>query len=301
MRTLKILLAALGSLGMWSLALQATFAQDRVLLQFPVNKKTAFFEHYFMRNSPLVEEIPRFADAFVQLVNQEFFKADYDYPIKVMVLEDHAKFQDFLRRHFGVENPPNFGIFFGELKCFVTHESAGLGTFAHEILHPLVERNLPLHPVWATEGIPSFFEKFYGYWDGDKLVAQFGYQNPWRIQAIGADLMTLDLGQILAYKDTQGRFRESEQRMVSMFMWKHGKFKKMLQQIQTGVPIEGYQTWFEAAMEMKLQELEPLWRAYLKEVAAAHHLFALPPSTILADEPSYRLFAARHNLLSRIE
>lgn len=296
-----MLKAAVVVIMVLGVALPPASAQDQVLGQFPVNKKTQFFEFYFMRQSSLVEEVPRFADAFVQLVNQEFFKADYDYPIKVMVLEDHAKFQDFLRRQFGVENPPNFGIFFGELKCFVTHESAGIGTFAHEILHPLVERNLPLHPVWATEGIPSFFEKFYGYWDGEKLVAQFGYQNPWRIQAIGAELLNLDLGQILAYRDTQGRFRESEQRMVSMFMWKHGKFKKMLQQIQTGVPIDGYQTWFEAAMGMKVPELEPLWRAYLKEVAASHHLFALPPSTILPDEQSYNLFAARHNLFDRIE
>ena len=272
-------------------------AQTQVLGQFPVHKQSKFFDFYFMRNSAAVDELPRFADGFVRVVHRQFFKADYEYPIKVLVLQDREKFQAFMQREYKMETPPGFGVFIHELNLFATYESSGLGTFAHEIMHPLVEANLPLHPVWATEGIPSFFEKFYGYWKGDELVIELGFQNPWRIQALGADLPNLDLKQILAYKDTQGRFRESEQRMVAMFMWKHKKFKPMLKLIENGVPPEGYQTWFEAAMEMKVDEVLPLWQAYLKEVAATRQVFLLPLSTVLPDEESYKKFVEQHGLL----
>ena len=65
-------------------------------------------------------------------------------------------------------------------------------------MHPLVERNLRDRPAWAIEGIPTFFEKFYGYWRDDELVVNWGFQNPWRIKKLGANLAQLDLQGILA-------------------------------------------------------------------------------------------------------
>jgi hypothetical protein len=35
------------------------------------------------------------------------------------------------------------------------------------------------------EGIPTFFEKFYGYWKDDEPVVYWGFQNPWRIDQLG--------------------------------------------------------------------------------------------------------------------
>src|SRR5262249_4571125 len=96
---------------------------------------------------------------------------------------------------------------------FARYEDSGLGTFAHEIMHPLVERNLRDRPPWAIEGIPSFFEKFYGYWRDGELVVNWGFQNPWRIKELGANLARLDLPTILAA--TAGGEKESEQRLVS--------------------------------------------------------------------------------------
>src|SRR5215469_15849002 len=119
------------------------------------------------------------------------------------------------------------GLFLYKYNLFATYEDSGLGTFAHEIMHPLVERNLRDRPAWAIEGIPTFFEKFYGYWRDDELVVNWGFQNPWRIKELGANLARLDLQGILATTAGAGE-RESEQRLVSIFLWEQGKFKQFL-------------------------------------------------------------------------
>jgi hypothetical protein len=168
----------------WLLLLPAiVFSQD-FTSQFPCHKQTAYFDFYYLRESPRIPKITRFADGFVRLVNRDFFKADFDYPIRVLVFEDREQFKQFLIRQLHIADPPNFGVYVYRYKFFATYEDSGLGTFAHEILHPLVERNLKDRPQWAMEGIPTFFEKFYGYWQGGELTAFWGYQNPWRIQQL---------------------------------------------------------------------------------------------------------------------
>ena len=260
------------------------------LQQFPLRHQAKYFDFRYKRNPKQIEAIARFADAFVVLLNRDFFKAEFDYPIRVLVLEDRTSFQDFLRVYLSVRRPPNFGIFLPEEKMFVTFEDSGLGTFTHEIMHPLVERNLPDRPLWALEGIPTFFEKFYGYWTEGKPVVHWGFQNPWRIEMLGTNLTRLDLKNLLTTRDSQGQYNESDLRMVSMFLWSEGKFPRFLQLIQRREK-NGFPSYFEAAMEMPVERLIPLWRDYLNQVAAHRtEIIRLPPSTILPDEPSFRAF-----------
>jgi len=72
------------------------------------------------------------------------------------------------------------------------------------------------------EGIPTFFEKFYGYWNGEELVLNWGYQNPGRIKALGANLTRLDLKDVLGTENPQGQFRESDLRLVLAKYTKRG-------------------------------------------------------------------------------
>jgi len=185
---------------MWCLLLLTpivAFAQP-YLNEFPFHQQTKYFDFRFKRNSERIKTIARFADGFIGVINRDFFPAGFDYPVRVLVLEDRASFQNCLRQQFSIANPPNFGIFLYQSNLFATYEDSGLGTFAHEIMHPLVERNLKDRPVWAIEGIPTFFEKFYGYWEDDRLTVNWGYQNPWRIEMLGTNLVQLDLKGIIA-------------------------------------------------------------------------------------------------------
>ena len=276
------------------------WSQD-FISQFPCHKKTEYFDFYYLRESPKIPEIARFADGFVRLVNRDFFKADFDYPIRVLVFEDRAQFKQFLIQQLHIADPPNFGIYVFRYKFFATYEDSGLGTFAHEILHPLVERNLKDRPPWAMEGIPTFFEKFYGYWKDGKLVTYWGYQNPWRIQQLGNNLSQLDLKQVIADPKATGASSEVERsesswRMVSVFLWQQGRFKRFLNLIATHDKA-GYPTYFEAAMEMPIEKILPRWQDYLDDVAAHRtKILLLPASNILDDQTGFESFVKAHDI-----
>ncbi len=297
----SLLRSALPLLGLAPLSARGEEAKH--LRLFPHNQRTKFFHFYYMKETPMVQEMMRFADAFVRIIHRQFFTADYAYPIQMLVLENRERLEVYLRKEFKMKGPvPEFTMMFiPELNCFITEEGTGLGTITHNLAHPLVETNLPLHPVWATQGVSSFFEKFYGYWKGDELVLEFGFQNPWRLKAIGDELPNLNLRQILGYKDPLGRFSGSEQRLVAMFMWRHGKLKPMLKLIEKGIPPEGYQTWFEAAMGKQVADIIPMWKTYLTEVAADRDNVTLPNSCVLPDEATYRQYASLHKLDRRQE
>src|ERR1017187_6009278 len=188
------------------------FSQD-FIGQFPYHKKTEYFDFYYLRDSPKIPEIARFADGFVRLLSRDFFKADFDYPIRVLVFQDREQFKQFLIQQLHISDPPNFGVYVYAHKFFATYEDSGLGTFTHEILHPLVERNLKDRPLWAMEGIPAFFEKFYGYWKDEEPVLYWGFQNPWRIDQLGTNLTQIDVKRFTAYLDpaTQFNYVEKEE------------------------------------------------------------------------------------------
>ncbi len=249
--------------------------------KLPLERKSQYFDFHYQRESWDAAAFARFADGFVDLVNRDFVKLGFDYAIEVLVLPDRATFQQFLKKEFAVRNPPNFGMFFPAFKVFVTFEDSGLGTFAHEIMHPLLDRNLRNCPMWASEAVPAFFEKFIGYWDADKLVLQWGYQNPWRIEAIGDKLTGLDLARIVSDRRPVTNFDNSERRLVTVFLWRAGKLERFLRLIVDNTHA-GYDSCFEAAMEKPLKDLVPLWQSYLQEIAAHRPEIMKIPASVVA-------------------
>ena len=122
--------------------------------QLPLRQQSKYFNFRFKQHPEKIKAIGRFADAFIDIVNRDFFKAEFDYPIRVLVSEDSSTHRTLVSEQFGVTNP-TMGIFLYNYNLFATYEDSGLGTFAHEIMHPLVERNLKDRPAWAIEGIPT--------------------------------------------------------------------------------------------------------------------------------------------------
>ena len=112
---------------LWLLLPSLAMAQD-YLKQFPLQRKTTYFEFHYRRHPELIADIARFADGFVKIANRDFFKADFDYPIRVLVLEDRTTFQDFLRREFRIKDPPGFGIYIPpQLNALMTNVAQSLG------------------------------------------------------------------------------------------------------------------------------------------------------------------------------
>ena len=261
--------------------------------QLPLRQQSKYFDFRFKQHPGRIQSLARFADAFIDITNRDFFKAEFDYPIRVLVTEDSARHRALVSQQFGVADPTMW-IFLYQHNLFATYES-GLGTFAHEIMHPLVERNLRDRPAWAIEGIPTFFEKFYGYWRDDELAVNWGSQNPWRIKELGANIARLDLQGILS--TTAGaRERESEQRLVSIFLWEQGKFKQFLYFIKRREK-NGFDSYFEAAMGMPVERVIPLWQDYLARIAARRsEIVRLPLSATLPNEEAFHKFAASYGI-----
>jgi hypothetical protein len=262
--------------------------------QFSVHKQTRYFDFRFERNSPQIEGVARFADGYIDVINRDFFKADFDYPIRVVMLQDRKHFQEFVRRDLQVPDPPTFGMYFYSPKLLATYEDSGLGTFAHETLHAFVDKDLKYRPAWADEGIPTFFEKFYGYWKNDDLVLLWGFQNPWRIEELGTNLTQLSLPEIIS--DQNPERDESKLRMVSVFLWQQGRFRRFLKLIAANDK-HGYPSYFEAAMELPLEGIIPLWQNYLLDVERRRsEILYLPSSAVFDSEEAFQSFAKVHSI-----
>jgi hypothetical protein len=187
-----------------------------------------------------------------------------------------------------------FGIYLYSNKLLATYEDSGLGTFTHETFHAFVERDLKSRPAWADEGVPTFFEKFYGYWKNDELVLFWGFQNPWRIRELGNNLTQLNLSEVLS--DQNPESDESKLRMVSLFLWQQGRFRRFLKLIAANDK-RGYASYFEAAMELPLEKIIPLWQNYLLDVDRRRAaILSLPLSTVFENEEEFRTLAKLHGI-----
>jgi len=91
--------------------------------------------------------------------------------------------------------------------------------------------------------------------------------------------------------DRGSRRRESEQRLVSIFLWEQGKFKQFLDFIKRREK-NGFDSYFEAAMGMPIERVIPLWQDYLARIAARRsEIVRLPLSATLPNEEAFHKFA----------
>ena len=78
--------------------------------------------------------------------------------------------------------------------------------------------------------------------------------------------------------------------MVSVFLWEQGKFKRFLQLIKDRNK-NGYNSYFEAALEMQIDKIIPQWQIYLKQVEVDRNkIYLLPKSTVFQDEAAFNKF-----------
>jgi hypothetical protein len=263
--------------------------------RFPFHQQTTYFDFRLQSESPQNARTIRLSDNFVDIVKRDFFNADRGYPIRVFICQDEGKFVRFMHRDLEIQDPSDFGIYLFSKKLLATYEDSGLGTFAHEALHPLVEENLPQRPAWAVEGVPTFFEKFYGYWNGGQLVLYWGFQNPWRMRELGPELTQLDLKRIVS-ENGRPEQSESKLRMAAMFLWEQGKLRRFLRLVAANNRL-GYATYFEAAMGMSMGKITPIWQSYLENIERNRaEMLSLPPSTVLRNEAEFQAFVKTHSI-----
>ena len=121
------------------------------------------------------------------------------------------------------------------------------------------------------------------------MVVQWGYQNPWRIEALGAKLTSLDLARILSDRRPVTNFNNSERRLVTVFLWQQGKLEKFMRLISAR-DRAGYSSYFEAVMGRPLKEITPLGKViWTKSPLIAARLCVCPQASFFPiEEPTKR-------------
>jgi hypothetical protein len=226
-----------------------------------------------------------FSNLFLDVVDRDFIKLQNLKKLMAVVTSDQNGMQRFLSQTLRRNEPPLYGIYIAEHNLFVTYDGSGIGTFAHEIMHPVITSELPGTSSWGWEGIPTFFEKFYGYKERDRLYLKWGYQNPWRIRSLGEGLLRLNLTDVINRSQNQ-----SELRLVSVFLYQRGRLRSFLDLVRNGAK-NGYATYFEAAFGRRLSELEPEWQKYLANVyARRQQIYNLPLSSYFESQQEFLQF-----------
>lgn len=269
----------------------ALFESHELKEQIRNIKSTKYFIFHYGDNEEKVDYLSRCADGFIDAVSKDFFKANFSYPIHAYVFKDSTSFNRYCKIELN-EPRPLYGTYVPNRHSFYTYQDSGLGTFAHEIMHPLMEFNFPNAPAWCNEGIPTFFEKIFGYFEKDQITLNYGYQNPWRIKGIHEKILHLDLKDLV--QGSSNSRNESEMRMLSVFIYQNGLLKKyfdLLRNKPKMAPVEGIESLFRKS----IAEIQVSWKKYLEEVDKnSEILYEIPMSYIAPDARAYDQFLKEH-------
>ncbi len=226
---------------------------------------------------------------FLEYVDRNIYKLKLDSDVHIFVSTSPEQFRQFARANNrttelnGWYSPSYNAVFY--------YANSGFGTLAHELMRKVLEP-VPFMDEWAKEGIPSIFEKIYGYRDGDQLHLELGAQNPWRIDALSNRLLKLDLRSIIG--EQWPSLSISEERLAAIFLLKKGLLQRYLTLSESG-EIGDYATVFEAAFEKRVDELAPDWNSYLTRIHQTEDTIRkLPMSTIFETKVDFDRFKATY-------
>jgi hypothetical protein len=252
---------------------------------FPSKIDSRRFAFYSDLPREKLKSYVEFSNLFLDVVDRDFIKLQNLKKLTAVVASDQTGMQRFLSQTLRRNEPPLYGIYIAEHNLFVTYDGSGIGTFAHEIMHPVIANELPETPSWGWEGIPTFFEKFYGYKEGNGLHLKWGYQNPWRIRSLGESLLRLNLGDVINRSRNQ-----SQLRLVSVFLYQRGRLRPFLDLVRNG-DRNGHASYFEAAFGKRLADLEPEWQKYLASVySRRQQIYSLPLSSYFESKQEFLQF-----------
>jgi hypothetical protein len=225
-----------------------------------------------------------FCEQFLQHVEREFCPLTGKYPMRVCIMSNKDAYEKASQGQY----PGAYGCYIPRENTFYSWDGAGLGTMTHEIMHKVCIDAGLIKENWAREGIPTFFEKIYGYRVAGKLVLYMGYQNPWRLRAMGVFITSQKLPDIIA-RATGDSSDESAQRLVSVFLYQNGCFRKYINLVRAGKK-GGFGTYLEAAFGMKMSAIEPLWATYIDGIVSNITLLRLPGSKCFDDKSAFDKF-----------
>jgi Tfp pilus assembly protein PilF len=233
--------------------------------------------------------LTEFFDRFFIYIDRNICPVKADSKFHIFIFDSSSEYQSFLKAHG--ENRCLRGHYYSAENALYSSADSGEGTLGHELMHKVID-DLPFIDEWAVEGVPTIFEKFYGYPCDDNYKLTLGIQNPWRIKELGKSLTGISLPQILAQQNPS--FSESEARLAAVFLFKSGKLRKYLELCKNG-HVGDYPTVFESAFDKMAVEMQPEWNDYLAKIDRERaDIDTLPTSFIFKDKQDFDDFVNLH-------
>ena len=252
-----------------------------------------------------VERFSRLAEGFATYVSQNVCDLQGEYPAFLFILHDKGAEQHFLKDRMDF-NLHVHGVFLTARNSVVTYEGAGVGTYLHEVMHKFLY-NTKTHDFWADEGIPSFFEKSYGYLyknnpdSPQNLYLLTGFADPSNQLWNWLTHKSFKLSQIVTSAKYADPNNEDAQRLVALFLNEQEKLKPFLDLTFKGARGK-YKYFIEAVFNKPLAELDPMFESYLTKLHKNRAAISkLPEAAVFDTEAEFRKFVQENSIVKAEE
>jgi hypothetical protein len=199
-------------------------------------------------------------------LTKDFLARKPEKPIRVFLFRDKQTYEEYCKATYSKPPSTPFGFYMAHERKMVMNISTGLGTLAHEMVHPLVAEDFPAIPSWFNEGFASLYEQ-----SGERAGKMVGYVN-WRLRGLqkalreGKAVLFRDLVKTTTeqfYGDDRG-VNYASARYLCLYLQETGKleeFYKAFRAAADGDPT-GAAT-LEKVSGKRLEDLDRVWQEWV--------------------------------------
>jgi hypothetical protein len=102
------------------------------------------------------------AETTVRRVSEDLYRNYFSRratrPVRVYCFRNHETYAAYVRSAYGRAPTTPYGFYMASERKMVLNLGTGLGTLAHELVHPLIGEDFPGVPAWFNEGFASLYE-----------------------------------------------------------------------------------------------------------------------------------------------
>lgn len=197
----------------------------------------------------------------------EYLEIRPDRPVKVHLFPSGSAYRSWYFARYGKKPPTPYGLYRTEDRRILLDASSGLGTLAHELVHPLLLADFPAAPAWFNEGFASLFEES-RFDEAGRIRGAVNFRLPGLQRALRvgqalplADLLTVPIAE---FHGEGAGLRYAQARFVCLWLQEKGlllayyrTFRGSVERDPTG------RLALEAVTGQELPALEGEWRAWV--------------------------------------
>lgn len=292
-RRVKRLIGFLLFATLFKLILVTPLAQPQAADLLPLRTESTRCEIYSNLKRSELDEWLSLCDAYITYFERHYGATPTSAPYRAVIYDEYTEYQAALAM-FSVRTDA-LGVYLSAPDSVLMTRDAGLGTLTHELTHALFARSSVKIPPWATEGIPSFFEKFFALRDSGGIQFQFGFVHPVRWLSVREELSELDLIAAIAPQRRVWGAHATDT-FIAYFLWDQGVFEQYLRRLMAeGEEQPGY---LLNLLGGQSEDLKERWKQFVVTLSTnEQRLVTLPPSQIFSASEEWENHVRANSIL----